>query len=222
MKSILFLIISCLLSAVPLNAEQANRCHCFRNREFKADNRFSADDYLLTTSFNSLVATTLDVSKKEIIMQMMKGGVAPTDLVIALYIARESGLTPEILLAIHDNGGTWQEILHSQTLKDKQNNTPILKAITDGAATKTILRKITDWMLAERFGITQKELSCLQPSDFTYKETALLFILHKITDTPINLLIDLTRNQGMSWSEIAHNGGMTPAEVGKAVLQKRA
>ncbi|RUM38304.1 MAG: hypothetical protein DSY70_08115, partial [Desulfobulbus sp.] len=70
--------------------------------------------------------------------------------------------------------------------------------------------------------ITQKELSCLQPSDFTYKETALLFILHKITDTPINLLIDLTRNQGMSWSEIAHNGGMTPAEVGKAVLQKRA
>lgn len=155
-------------------------------------------------------------------MQMMKGGVAPSDMVIALYISKQSGLTPDILLAIHDNGGTWQEILHTQTLKDKQNKTPILKSITNGAETATILRKITEWMLEKRFAITAEDVSRLDPNEFSYKETALLFILHKLTDTPVDLLIDLTRKQHMSWSEIAHNGGMTPAEVGKNVLQKRA
>ena len=225
MKSILFLIISSLLflnTATITKAGQTGGCHCFRNREFKIDNRFIADDYLLTTSFNSLIAATLDVSKKEIIMQMMKGGVAPADLLIALYISRQTGLGADILLAIHANGGTWQEIMHSQTLKDKQENTPILKTITQGADTETILAQITAWMLKERFGIAEKDLKMLDSCGFTYKETALLFALHKLTDTPINLLIDLTKKQNMSWSEIAHNGGMSPADVGRAILEKRA
>ena len=224
MKSILLIILSILLCAgtIHAEAEQTSRCHCFRNREFKIDDRFLADDYLLTTSFNSLVASTLDVSKKEIIMQMMQGGIAPSDLLIALYVSRQSGLTADILLAIHANGGTWQEIMHSQTLKDKQNKTAILKSITDGAEKETILRGITFWMLKKRFGVSEKDLACLQPYKFTYKETALLFALHKLTDTPIGLLIDLTKKQGMSWSEIAHNGGMSPSQVGKAILEKRA
>jgi DNA-binding CsgD family transcriptional regulator len=225
MKSILFLIISALLfmnTVTVATAGQTGGCHCFRNREFKIDNRFIADDYLLTTSFNSLIAATLDVSKKEIIMQMMKGGVAPADLLIALYISRQTGLGADILLAIHANGGTWQEIMHSQTLKDKQGNTPVLEAITQGTETETILTQITTWMLKERYDITEKDLKMLTSYGFNYKETALLFALHKLTDTPINLLIDLTKKQGMSWSEIAHNGGMSPAEVGKAILEKRA
>ena len=225
MKSILFLVLSCLLILTSLNtvtAAQTDNCHCFRERSYNPANKFAADDYLLTTSFNSLIAATLKVSKRQIVMMKMKGGIDPDELLVALYIADRTQAPMDALLSIRDNGGSWQKILNSPTLQGRVSTNLVLVKIAAGTADHDITSLITDAMISSYYHAQPEKISSLRKMNFTNKELGLIFALNRQTTTPIQEIIGMARQKKMSWSEIAHHFNLTPAGVGKTILGDQA
>lgn len=214
-------MLSCLLILTSLNtatAGQTDNCHCFRDRSYDPAHKFAADDYLLTTSFNSLIAATLKVSKRRIVMMKMKGGVDPDDLLIALYITHRTQAPVDALLAVRDNGGSWQQILNSSSLQEKIVTEPILVKTAAGTKDHDITLLITDDMIKTYYQIQPEKISSLHKLNFSNKELGLIFAINKQTSTPIQEIIGMARQKKMSWSEIAHHFNLTPAGVGKTIL----
>ena len=221
MKSILFLVLSCLLILTapdPATAEKTDNCHCFRERSYDPAHKFAADDYLLTTSFNSLIAATLGVSKRQIVMMKMKGGIDPDDLLIALYIADRTEAPMDPLLSIRDNGGSWQNILKSPSLQGSVSTDPVFVKIAAGTSDHDITGLITDAMISRYYNTQPKTISTLRSQNFSNKELGLIFALSKQTSTQMEEIVFMARQKKMSWSEIAHHFNLTPAGVGKTIL----
>ena len=66
LKPFLFCMIVMLLFWGPVQnsfAESTINCHCFQDRSFDPGDKFAADDYILATSFNSLLAKSFDITK---------------------------------------------------------------------------------------------------------------------------------------------------------------
>ena len=221
MKSILFLMLSSLLILIPpgpATAEQTGNCHCFRDRNYDPAHKFAADDYLLTTSFNSLIAATLKVSKRQIVMMKMKGGVDSDELLIALYIADKTQAPVDTLLAIRENDGSWQSILNSPSLQQNAGSDPVFAKIAAGTTSHDLTSPITDAMISTYYHARPELINTLRSKDFSNKELALIFALNRQTATPVEEIVDMARQKKMSWSEIAHHFNLTPAGVGKTIL----
>ncbi len=214
-----FLLLALLCIPVPaLSATSTSGCHCFRNRTFNPADRYSADDYLLTTTYNALIAASFDISKRQIVMKKMKGGVNGDDLLIGLYVSARTSTPMDILLSIRDNGGSWQDILQAPNLKEKGTADAVLSRIRKGAKTGEITRMITDNMLCSKYNCSRQDLDDLQKDTLSDKETGLVFALKKQTGASLEKLVAMYQQQKMSWSEIAHHFKLTPAEVGKNIL----
>ncbi len=224
MKPILLLTLTCLCILPPslaAGAEQTGRCHCFRNRDYNPSDKFSADDYLLATSFNSLIAATLGVSKRQIVMMKMKGGIDPDELLIALYIAHAVGSNVDLLLSVRDNGGSWQSIVTTPAIKKNANADPILTALAGGAASKEISSRIADTIIQAHYKTSTDTLLKLHKQEFSDKEIGLIIALHTQKNIPVEQLAAMARQKKMSWSEIAHSLDLAPSRVGKNILNSQ-
>lgn len=216
---VFFLLLALLCIPVPgLSSTSTSGCHCFRNRTFDPADRYSADDYLLTTTYNALIATSFDISKRQIVMKKMKGGINGDDLLIGLYVSARTSTPLDILLSIRDNGGSWQDILQAPNLKEKGTADAILSRIRSGSKTEEITRMITDNMLCAQYNCSRENLDDLQKNNLSDKETGLVFALKKQTGASLEKIVKMYQQQKMSWSEIAHHFKLTPAEVGKNIL----
>ncbi len=221
MKSILFLLLTSFFLgslATPVTAGQSDSCHCFRNRSYDPANKFAADDYLLTTSFNSLIAATLQVSKKQIVMMKMKGGVDPDTLLTALYIADKTNMPVDALLSIHDNGTSWQTILNDPSRQQLTGKDPLLAEIAAGATEKKTTQLVTNAMLASQYQAEVDSINSLRSAKFSNREISLLFALQQQTTATIKEITPMYRQGGMSWSEISHQFNLSPSAVGKNIL----
>lgn len=219
MKAILFLALACLcIPAPPAKGEPTDRCHCFRQRDYDPGQKFAADDYLLTTSFNSLIATTLGVPKRQIIMMKMKGGVDPDNLLIALYIADRTRTSKDLLLSIHDNGGSWKKIMASMTRQNKNTDDSVLAEISSGASDREITTLITDALIWQRYRVQPEQLNHLHKEQFNNREINLICALQQQSGQSAANIAAMARRQQMSWSEIAHTFGSTPSNVGKKII----
>ncbi len=222
MKTLYSILILCLslliLMGGNVNAEQTDNCHCFRKRSYDPADKTAADEYLLTTSFNSLIAATLGVSKREIVMLKMKGGVDPDTLLTALYIADRSTMELKVILAVHDNGGSWQEIVKAPGVRAKISADPALQAIAAGASLEERGDLITTALLKSRYKAWPETIKNLGNSSFSNRETALLFALQEQAGASLTELTRLRKDKKMSWSELAHLYSLTPSGVGEAII----
>lgn len=151
-------------------------------------------------------------------MKKMKGGINADDLLIGLYVALKTSKPLDLLLNIRNNGGSWQNIMQAPGIKANNTTNPILDAISADKQTETITKMITTFMLGSYYNCSKDEVETLQQYELSNKETALLFALTKQTDTSMEQLIDLSQQQEMSWSAVAHQFKLTPAEMGKNIL----
>jgi len=224
MKPILLLTLAslCILPPFPaVGAEQANGCHCFRNRDYNPSDKFGADDYLLATSFNSLIAATLGVSKRQIVMMKMKGGINPEELLIALYVAQAAGSDVDLLLSVRANGGSWQSIVTTPAIQKHSGTDPVLTALAGGALSKEISRQIADFMIQAQYKTSKDTLLKLHEQGFSDKEVGLIIALHNQKNAPVEQLAAMAGEKKMSWSEIAHSLNLTPSSVGKNILNSQ-
>ena len=219
MKKITWITLSILFfTASPSLAVSTDRCHCFRNRIFDPADTFAADEYLLATTYNALTVATLDITKKQIVMKKMSGGINADDLLIGLYVQKKTAQPLDLLLSIRDNGGSWQDIMQAPGMNKNKSSDPILIAIGSGSQTKNITRLITNFMIRSYYKCSLEEIQHFDKDNLSDKETALLFALQKQTGTPFEQLIKMSLTQKMSWSAIAHHFNLEPAQVGKNII----
>ncbi len=204
-----------LLPSISLAANSTTNCHCFKNRSFDPAKKFAADDYLITTTFNSLVAATFGIEKRQIVMMKMRGGVNPDDLLIGLYVAHVTPADLDLLLGIRKNGASWKEIVSSPGLSTVTD--PILDTVRAKDADADTVHRITDFMLIRTLGRSLAETTRLRDQGFSDREIVLLLALNHLTRAPVDSLAAMYRQRKMSWSEIADSFKLTPAGVGKGI-----
>jgi hypothetical protein len=114
LKSLLFCMTFVLLFWGPVQnsfAESTINCHCFQDRSFDPGDKFAADDYILATSFNSLLAKSFDISKKQVVTLKMDEGVSQDDLLVGLKLTKLTGGYLEQLLGLRRAGYEWSQII---------------------------------------------------------------------------------------------------------------
>jgi hypothetical protein len=197
------------------SSSETKGCHCFRNRTFNTEDRFASDDYLLTTTFNSMLASEFNISKRQIIMMKMREGVANDVLVTALYLSREIGLEISQLLKMRKKQ-SWQQIINQlKTGKTSPDTEELFLFITTGASDDQIAEYIINLMIISRFSLPQESLALLKNNDLNSREIILANTLAGHSGTSVLAIANQYRKNRLSWSEIAHNFGMEPADVGK-------
>ena len=212
-----FWLLFTLSPNIALTMEQTGNCHCFRDRVFNPANRFQADNYLLTTVGNSLIASHFSISKRRIVMMKMQGGTGNNDLLIGLYLSSISGSDVKDILTAKEKT-SWQVAVANDSILKTMHNDEILSLLKQGETEEKIAGQIMQTMLLKRFDVSGEILLSLHQSGLSPREKALVLTLAEHTGAPPKSITAQNRTKGLSWSEIAHNFGLEPAEVGKLVL----
>lgn len=218
--AIIFLIItlSVIRPGLPeALAASTNGCHCFRDRAYDPARKFAADDYLLATSFNSLLARAYDLPKKQIVMLKMRGEVDQDELLIAMRAAKVTGADAMEMLKLRDGNYPWREILSSPAIKGATDD-PLLAAIRDGLSEVEAGRRAADLLLAGFFGVPLEAVGQLRASGLGEKEMALAFLLAHQNGSEPGSIVEQFQKEGRSWSEIAAGLNLDPAEAGRLML----
>lgn len=199
----------------------SNSCHCFKDRALDPQRRFAADAYLLTTSFNSFIAANFRISKSQIVMMKMKGGVDPDDLLVALFVSRAGGVELKSLLAVIENGGSWVDIFASKSLQVGDADLQTFMALGEVAGDKKKAGElVTDSLLKDFFSIREQDISILRREGATAREITLVYLLEKYgrRDASAADIYAMYGKEKMSWGEIAEFFGLTPKATGKLLL----
>ncbi len=224
MKSILIfavvLMFTPLVQAMNMSSI-SNSCHCFKDRDLDPKRKFATDSYLLTTSFNSFIAANFHISKSQIVMMKMKGGVDPDDLLIALFVSRAGGIELKTLFSVVENGGSWEDIFASKSLQvsdaDLQTFTDLGAVVEDKEKAGEL---VTDSLLKDFFSIGEQDISSLRREGATGREITLVYLLEKYgkRDAAATEIYAMYGKDKMSWGEIAAFFGLTPNATGKLLL----
>ncbi len=218
---IFWLLLPVLLPAAATARNPAAGCHCFRERTYDPARPFVADDYLLTTVFNSLIARVFDISKQRIIMMKMRGAIDGDALIVGLYAARHTGADLNLLLSIHKVGGHWSEIFSSGDFPlDK--GTPLMKKIAsgmgDGAAAEAVTREI----IGEYFQIPKEEVNASLKRGLSPKELVFVLTMARHARRQPDEIAAMYQPDGKSWSKIAHELGLSPRDAGRLIYDAPA
>ncbi len=195
------------------SANMTAACHCFRDRAYNPADPFSSDAYLLTTVFNSLLAAHFDIAKRQIVLMKMQGGTSNSDLLIALHIAVQTGSDVDRLLTLKQSR-TWQEAVGELPVPPGGAD-DLLGQIRSGMPDEQAAGRVMEKMIRERFARQPREIETLQQDGLELREIVLLLTLADHSGTEPAAILALHRQEGLSWSAIAHNFGLEPADAGK-------
>jgi hypothetical protein len=203
-----------------VHAESAISCHCFKDRSFNPADTFASDDYILATTFNSLIAAHFNIPKRKIIMVKMNDGVSQDDLLLGLKFSRLTGVDLRKYLRFRKENKTWADIYSS--LKDNnkkiRDDKLLQKAAKPGMSLTEAGSMVADEVVSKFFAVPHENINSLRKTGLNEREMALVLILAHLRDVKPANLVELSRKKGKSWSEIAHNLGIEPAVAGKYVL----
>ncbi len=211
------LILFVTIMSLPAGAEMAAGCHCFRQRNYNPEARFIADDYILATSFNSLTANLFNIPKKQIIMLKMRGGVQQSDLLIALKLGHDFGIDHQQIINLRQKDYSWQKILSEFKKLSENKDNELLSMIKAGKPVNDLGQKVANSMIVDFYDVPVNEVEKLRLSGFSEKELALFFLLVRKKQVQPEDLIRQVKDDGQSWSEIAHKHDITPAMAGKLI-----
>jgi len=199
-------------------AESTINCHCFQNRSFDPGDRFVSDDYILATSFNSLLARSFDISKEQVVRLKMEEKVGQDDLLVGLKLTKLTGGYLDQLLGLSGAGYSWSQIINGMEQQGPINSDKLAQDIRSGMPVGEAGDRVADEMLGEFYAIPTEDIQRYRAYGLSEKEIGLILILSYYKDEKAENFVDQYKNQGRSWSEIAFNMGIEPSAAGKLVL----
>ena len=199
-------------------ALSAINCHCFKDRTYNPANPFAADDYILATSFNSLMSNAFGIPKKEIITLKMKEGFGQDDLLVGMKIAQITGADLRQLLSLRRKKQPWSAIISDLTRQGNPGNDEVLETIRAGSSVEHAGAAVADELIAGFYKVPTEAIQKYRIHGLNEKELALLFILAHAGGQEPQTLFERRSKEGKSWSEIADDLGIEPAAAGKLIL----
>jgi len=207
-----------LTSGYQAYAESTINCHCFQDRSFDPGDKFASDDYILATSFNSLLARSFDISKEQVVRLKMEEKVDQDDLLVGLKLTKLTGGYLDQLLGLRGAGYTWTQIIMGMEQQAPINSDNLAQDMRSGLPVGTAGDRIADEMISEFYTIPTEDVQRYRAYGLSEKEIGLILILSYYKDEKAETFVDQYKNQGRSWSEIAFNLGLEPSAAGKLVL----
>lgn len=198
--------------------QSAIGCHCFTDRSFNPADRFAADDYILATSFNSLLAKFFSVPKRDIVKYKMKQGVDGEDLLVGLKIARATGVDLEQLLGQRRQGRSWSAVLKESGNGKGVRRDPVLAAILSPDSGEMAGAAVADELLSGFFSVGEGQIHDLRMKGLNEKELALVFLLAHVSGWAPERVAAQKTAAGKSWAEIAHGFGVEPEKAGELIF----
>jgi hypothetical protein len=217
----LFTVITLLIILVPsfnAFAESTINCHCFQDRSFDPGDRFAADDYILATSFNSLLARSFDISKEQVVRLKMEEKVGQDDLLVGLKLSKITGGYLDQLLGLSGAGYTWSQIINGMEQQSPINNDKLAQDIKSGIPVGAAGDMVADEMISEFYAVPNEDVQRYRAYGLSEKEIGLVLVLAHYKQEEPETFVDQYKKQGSSWSEIAFNMGLEPSAAGKLVL----
>ena len=216
LKILMVLIALFLWSVEGCRAESAINCHCFQNREYNATQKFAADDYMLATGFNSLLAGMYPVSKRSIIMLKMQHGVSSADLLTALYLSRILDADFQQFLKERATGLSWQQIVSSVEINSSGKKDKVVLALRAGNEESATARASAA-VIEGCFSVSENKITEFRAKGLDDKMIVVLLALsHECVRSPEELASGYL-DKGQSWSEIAASCAITPGQIGKKI-----
>ena len=217
---ILFLITMFIILAPghQASAESTINCHCFQNRSFDPGDKFASDDYILATSFNSLLARSFEISKEQVVRLKMEEKVSQDDLLVGLKLTKITGGYLDQLLGLSGAGYSWSDIILGMEQQKPIENDKLAQEIRAGIPVEAAGDRVADEMISEFYAIPVEDIQRYRSYDLSEKEIGLVFALAHYNDEKPETFVYQYKQQGRSWSEIAFNMGLEPSAAGKLVL----
>ena len=203
-----------------LSQQMAAGCHCFKDRSYDPARKFAADPYILATSFNSMLAAHFNISKRQIIMMRMQGGVDGDDLTTSLYLGKVMHTDFESLLSLRAEGQSWAQIINKKQAEIPGED-PVRAAAGENADNKRINETAVTEMVSGYFGIPSEAIQNYRSKGLSDKEIVLSLGLSFKSGRPVDDLIALQREEGQSWGEIANSLGIAAADIGGIISQAK-
>lgn len=215
---LLIIMIFVLKPGYHASAQSTINCHCFQNRSFDPADKFAADDYILATSFNSLLARSFEITKEQIVRLKMEEKVGQDDLLVGLKLAKITGGYLEQLLGLSGAGYSWSDIIMGMEQQKPIDGDGLALEIRSGLPVDVAGDRVADELIAEFYDVPVEDIHRYRAYGLSEKEIGLVLVLaHYIKAKPENF-VNQYKKQGSSWSEIAFNLGLEPAAAGKLVL----
>ena len=211
------LLLSFLLLAARAESVNAVTCHCFQNRSYNPSDRFAADDYILATGFNNLLARVFDVPHRQIVLFKMKEGVTEDDLLVSMYVSRKSGQDLQKILAKRRAGKTWNAILATPSPESVALQDAIFSRLSAGAQPGEVAFLVADIVVREFYQVPPEKIQALRRAGLDKKEINLVLLLAHASETRPEKLVQQYHKKGRSWSEIASNLGLEARETGRLI-----
>ncbi|MBC8316880.1 MAG: hypothetical protein H8E41_03175 [Desulfobulbaceae bacterium] len=186
-------------------------CHCFKDRSFDPARKFAADEYILATSFNSMLASFFNISKRQIIMLRMQGGVDGADLTTSLYIGKQLDMDFQKILSLRSGGQGWLQIIDEVNVKKSD---PALNAISSNPDVPAAAAAM---LVSRYFSVPSEGVGKYRERGLSDKEIVLVLGLSARSGETADVLADLYSEKGKSWGEIASSLGITAGDVGAMI-----
>ncbi|NIQ96738.1 MAG: hypothetical protein GWN87_23020 [Desulfuromonadales bacterium] len=195
------------LTALPgiVQAMPAISCHCFQNREFDPRRPAAADDYLLTTTFNSFQALALGIDKKSIVRAKMSGQKS-ADIWLRFWLASKSDRSVAEIERQHRTAGSWLAVSKQLGIQDSNALAPSQSINND----RQLAEAVAQTQMIRLFAIDPEILSELSGRGASLKEMVLsLFLSTLSAKSTAGEIFDSAHEQGMSWGLVAQEADVT-------------
>ena len=202
-------------------AEMASGCHCFKDRSYDPARKFAADDYILATSFNSMLATFFDISKKQIIMLRMRMGVGGEDLITSLYLGYLFEVDFQNILAQRSKGQTWKQIVIREKLDSGKIDDLVLVDDNENELDEKVARRAAVVIIGKYFSIPSDVIKNYLKTGLSEKELVLVLGLSTKTARPMEYFMELYRERGQSWGQITNSVGILPGDLDDMISSVR-
>lgn len=202
-KKIVFIMFAALIGLpVFSEATPAISCHCFQNREFDPNQPAAADEYLLTTTFNTFQALVLGIDKKSIVRAKMSGR-ASEYLWLRHWFSKETGLSVDEIGQKYDAAGSWRELGRQEGLG----------GVNDFSSDRQLAESIALSEMARYFDVERGKLVELQKRGASLKEVTLGLFISALTSRPAEEVFDGVHSDEKSWGMAARRAGITFSAV---------
>jgi hypothetical protein len=211
-------LIFCFLLPLPCMGwgqpmQMAAGCHCFKDRSYDPARKFAADEYILATSFNSMLATSFNISKKQIIMLRMRMGVGGEDLITSLYLGHLLERDFQKIITHRSSGQSWLQIVSAEEFKGKEENDSVLSIINKNGSDQDVSRSAAAMIARSYFSLPSGIIEKYRDSGFSDKEIVLVLGVSVRSGQPVENVFALNKDKGQSWGEITNSLGIAPGDI---------
>ena len=200
-KSFQLGIIMLLLLPMPALATSAITCHCFTDRFYDAERPAAADPYLLATTQNSFLAVMFNTDKKTIVIKKQQG-TSSDDLWIAYWVASKTGVSPDNLLQIRPQHGSWKDALAAQRITLKAFGTRFSSAMNAKSPSSHLAEMVVDELFRHYRILSDAELAAVRKAGASNQELIIAAVISNRTKQSAKQIVQEVKSGSKTWGAL--------------------